>query len=84
MLHIDVKKLGKVPPDGGWRVHGRSEQVRGRGSGWDYVHVAVDDHTRLAYAEVLTDEKAATCAIAQGALSRGGFGVGSLGWIADN
>jgi transposase InsO family protein len=62
MLHVDVKKLGKIPPGGGWRVHGRSEQVRGRGNGWDYVHVAVDDHSRLAYAEVLPNEKAATCA----------------------
>lgn len=62
MVHIDVKKLGKVPPGGGWRSHGRSEAVRGRGNGWDYVHVAVDDYTRLAYAEVLPDEKAPTCA----------------------
>lgn len=62
LLHVDVKKLGRVPDGGGWRVHGRSEAVRGRGSGWDYVHVAVDDHTRVAYAEVLDDEKGATCA----------------------
>jgi transposase InsO family protein len=62
LLHVDVKKLGRVPDGGGWRVHGRSEQVRGRGNGWDYVHVAIDDHTRLAYAEVLPDERAATCA----------------------
>lgn len=62
LLHVDVKKLGKIPPGGGWRVHGRRTQVRGRGLGWDYVHVAVDDHTRLAYAEVLPDERATTCA----------------------
>ncbi len=62
LLHVDVKKLGKIPPGGGWRVHGRSEEVRGRGLGWDYVHVAVDDHTRIAYAEVLPDERATTCA----------------------
>jgi transposase InsO family protein len=62
MLHVDVKKLGRIPPGGGHRAHGRSEDVRGRGKGWDYVHVAVDDHSRLAYAEVLADEKAATCA----------------------
>ena len=62
LLHVDVKKLGKIPPGGGWRAHGRSERVRGRGLGWDYVHVAVDDHSRLAYAEVLPDEKAVTCA----------------------
>ena len=62
LLHVDVKKLGRVPDGGGWRIHGRSEEVRGRGNGWDYVHVAVDDHTRLAYAEVLPDERVATCA----------------------
>ena len=62
LLHVDVKKLGKVPPGGGWRAHGRSEAVRGRGLGWDYVHVAVDDRTRIAYAEVLPDEKGPTCA----------------------
>jgi len=62
LLHVDVKKLGKIPPGGGWRVHGRTEQVRGRGLGWDYVHVAVDDHSRVAYAEVLPDERAGTCA----------------------
>lgn len=62
LLHVDVKKLGKVPPDGGWRAHGRSEQVKGRGLGWDCFHVAVDDHSRLAYAEVLADEKAERCA----------------------
>ena len=62
LLHVDVKKLGRVPAGGGWRVHGRREDVRGYGIGWDYVHVAIDDHTRLAYAEVLPDERVATCA----------------------
>ena len=62
LLHIDVKKLGRVPDGGGWRVHGRSESVRGRGNGYDYLHVAVDDHSRLAYVETLTDEKDPTCA----------------------
>jgi transposase InsO family protein len=62
LVHVDVKKLGRIPDGGGWRVHGRSEHVRGRGIGFDYVHVAVDDHSRLAFAQVLPDEKAATCA----------------------
>jgi transposase InsO family protein len=62
LLHIDVKKLGKIPKGGGWRVHGRSEGVKGRGIGFDYVHVAVDDYSRLAYVEVLADEKGPTCA----------------------
>jgi transposase InsO family protein len=62
LLHIDVKKLGRVPDGGGWRAHGRSEQVRGRGIGYDFVHVAIDDHSRVAYAEVLPDERETTCA----------------------
>jgi transposase InsO family protein len=62
MVHIDVKKLGRIPDGGGWRIHGRSEQVRSRGIGYDHVHTAIDDHTRLAYAEVLPDEKGTTCA----------------------
>jgi transposase InsO family protein len=62
LVHMDVKKLGRIPDGGGWRAHGRSEQVRGRGIGYDYVHSMVDDHSRLAYSEVLPDEKGPTCA----------------------
>lgn len=62
LVHVDVKKVGRIPDGGGWRVHGRSEKVRGRGIGFDYVHAAIDDHSRLAYAEVLPDEKGPTCA----------------------
>jgi transposase InsO family protein len=62
LLHVDVKKLGRVPDGGGWRLHGRSEAVRGRGVGYDYLHVAIDDHTRLAYIEALPDERDLTCA----------------------
>ncbi len=62
LLHVDVKKLGTVPDGGGWRVHGRSEGCKDRGIGWDYVHVAIDDRTSIAYAEVLPDEKGPTCA----------------------
>jgi transposase InsO family protein len=43
-------------------MHGRSEQVRDRGIGYDYLHVAVDDHSRLAYIEIHPDEREATCA----------------------
>jgi len=59
MVHLDVKKLGRIPEGGGWRAHGRSGFRRG-GGGWDYVHVAIDDHSRLGYAEVLPDERDAT------------------------
>jgi transposase InsO family protein len=62
LVHMDVKKVGRIPDGGGWKAHGRSEKVRGRGNGYDYVHSLVDDHSRLAYSEILTDEKGATCA----------------------
>ena len=63
LIHVDVKKLGRIPDGGGWRAHGRGTRPRStRGLGYDYVHAAVDDHSRLAYAEILDDEKGATCA----------------------
>ncbi|WP_298458507.1 IS481 family transposase [uncultured Cellulomonas sp.] len=62
LVHIDVKKLGRIPDGGGWKAHGRSEDVRTRGIGYDYVHTAIDDHSRLAYAEIHADEKGTTCA----------------------
>ena len=62
LVHMDVKKVGRIPDGGGWRAHGRSEEVRGRGIGYDFVHSLVDDHSRLAYSEILPDEKGPTCA----------------------
>ena len=63
LLHIDVKKLGRIPEGGGHRVHGRSSTTpRARGAGLDYLHVAVDDHSRYAYVEALPDERGPTCA----------------------
>jgi len=63
LLHVDVKKLGRIPKGGGWRLHGRGAATpRGRGAGWDFVHVAVDECSRVAYSEVLPDEKGLTCA----------------------
>ena len=60
---MDVKKLGRIPDGGGWRAHGRSERpAHKRGLGFDYVHSAVDDHSRLAYSEIHPDLKGATCA----------------------
>ncbi len=58
LVHIDVKKLGKIGRPG-HRVSG-DRRIRSRGAGWEYVHVAVDDATRLAYVEVLADEQAST------------------------
>jgi len=70
LVHLDIKKLGRIGRIG-HRIHG-DRTTRVRGIGWEYVHVAVDDCTRLAYAEVLPDEQGATAA---GFLTRavGGF-----------
>jgi len=63
LVHIDVKKLGRIPDGGGHRARGRgSKTPRGRGIGYDYLHVAVDDHSRVAYAEPHPDEKGVTAA----------------------
>jgi transposase InsO family protein len=67
LVHMDVKKLGKIPPGGGWRARGQTtnnHQSRAKKTrlGYDYVHSLVDDHSRLAYSEILPDEKGATCA----------------------
>jgi transposase InsO family protein len=66
LTHMDVKKVGKIPDGGGWKAHGRQmgrtgAQKRAR-IGFDYVHSLVDDHSRLAYSEILPDEKGPTCA----------------------
>lgn len=62
LIHIDVKKLGRIGKNGpGHRVRGTRRGTRSRGAGWEFVHVCVDDATRLAYVEVLGDEKAKTC-----------------------
>ena len=60
LLHVDTKKLGRIARVG-HRIHG-DRTTRVRGIGWEYLHVCVDDATRLAYTEVLTDEKGETCA----------------------
>ena len=59
LIHIDVKKLARIVGGAGHRITGNRGQ-RARGAGWEFVHVCVDDATRLAYVEVLADEKAAT------------------------
>ena len=81
LVHVDVKKLGRLRHGGGHRVHGRDSVQhrtrerhgqRGR-TGYDYVHAAVDDHSRLAYAEIHADEQATTCA---------GFLARAAAWFA--
>ncbi len=77
LVHVDIKKLGRIPDGGGWKVFGRdSQQARRAGAaadraarrgapasrGYVYLHHAVDDHSRLAYSEQLTDERKETAA----------------------
>lgn len=72
LVHVDVKKLGRIEGGAGWRVRDRKQHYnrtytdaaghRRNTVGWEYVHIAVDDYSRLAYAEVLPDEKATTAA----------------------
>ena len=66
LVHVDVKKIGRVPDGGGWRVNSRvgsrTNATKHARIGFDYVHAAVDDHSRLAYAEILPDEKGDTTA----------------------
>lgn len=71
MVHLDVKKAGRIPDGGGWRIHGRdSDQAKtvdraktaGAKRGYTYLHSAVDGFSRLSYTEPLPDEKGATAA----------------------
>jgi transposase InsO family protein len=66
LVHLDVKKLGRIPDGGGWRARGRpgtkTWAAKTARIGFDYVHAAVDDCSRLAYAEILPDEKGTTAA----------------------
>ncbi|QHY96682.1 Integrase core domain protein [Streptomyces sp. S4.7] len=71
MVHLDVKKVGRIPDGGGWRIHGRdSDQAKtvdraksaGAKRGYTYLHSAVDGFSRLSYTEPLPDEKGATAA----------------------
>jgi len=66
LVHMDVKKIGRIPNGGGWRAHGRdmgSSWARKKTPvGYDFVHSVVDDHSRFAYSEILDNEQAATTA----------------------
>ena len=66
LVHMDVKKLGRIHDGGGWRAkgreHGQTSKQKLARIGYDYVHSVIDDHSRLAYSEILSDEKGPTCA----------------------
>jgi transposase InsO family protein len=71
LVHLDVKKLGRIGRVG-HRIHG-DRRTRVRGIGWEFLHVAIDDHSRLAYAELLADEQGTTAA---------GFLARAVAWFA--
>ena len=65
LVHVDVKKLGRIPDGGGWKIHGREAVRKGhekRTRGVAKVHSAIDAHSRVAYSEIHDDEKGPTCA----------------------
>jgi len=66
LIHVDVKKIGRIPDGGGWRAWGRqmgsTAAKKKQRIGYDYIHSAVDDHTRLAYCEIHPDEQGPTAA----------------------
>ena len=62
LLHIDVKKLGRIPDGGGHHFRGRGNGTPRARRGYDYVHHAIDDASRVAYVDVFADERGPTCA----------------------
>lgn len=76
LVHVDIKKQGRIPTGGGWKIHGRARaDSRHRGDGYDFIHAAVDDRSRLAYAEILSDERKVTAS---------GFMARALAFYADH
>ena len=61
LIHIDIKKLGRFERMGHRITGDRTGQSNSRGIGWEYLHLAIDDHSRLAYSEILSDEKRGSC-----------------------
>ena len=83
LVHVDVKKLGRIPKGGGWRIHGRGATPVGQSHkrvpiGYAYVHSAVDAYSRLAYSEVLSDEQVVTAAAFWGRAADFFAGVGFM------
>jgi transposase InsO family protein len=80
LLHIDIKRMGRIPEGGGWRLRGLASMTEYKDKlpprGHDYVHVAIDDATRVAYVEVLSDQRGPSCAAF---LERSTAFFGSLG-----
>lgn len=62
LVHVDIKKLARVPDGGGWRAHGRGRAGPTQRVGYEYVHSMVDDHSRFAYSEIHDNQASETCA----------------------
>jgi transposase InsO family protein len=78
LVHVDVKKLGRIPAGGGWRAHGRGNTAQHHTKtkvGYAYVHSAVDAFSRVAYSEILDDERGDTCA---------GFWTRAHAWFSEH
>jgi transposase InsO family protein len=86
LIHVDIKKLGNIPDGGGWRAVGQAQGERNARAttrtrrnrkpviGYSYLHTAIDDHSRLAYSEILPDERKETAAA---------FWERALAWFTD-
>lgn len=74
LLHMDIKRLGRIPVGGGWKAHGRGQAGVRQRVGYAYIHSVVDDHSRLAYSAVLDNERADTVV---------GFWERALAWFAE-
>lgn len=77
LVHVDIKKLGRIPAGGGWRAHGRANvtRLKTKPVGYAFIHAAVDGYSRTAYAEIHPDEKGVTAA---------GFWTRAHTWFADH
>jgi transposase InsO family protein len=91
LIHLDIKKLARIPDGGGRRIapgwrDAKTARHTSRGGGHDYIHVAVDDHSRYAYAEALPDERGATAAdfLTRAALAFAEVGIRVERVITDN
>ena len=84
--HMDVKKLARIPQGGGHRKLGRDAAPHASGMGYEYVHSLVDDHSRLAFSEILPNEKAETCAafLARSVAFFAGYGIEFKELMTDN
>lgn len=84
MVHLDIKKLARIERVG-HRIHGDRQRQK-EGAGWEFLHVCIDDASRVGYAEVLPDEKGRTCAdfLLRAAQWFGSYGVGFERVMSDN